>query len=244
MSDTYTDLQYTTFPDTIQSFVTMLNMVVSDASAINGYQEAMRSGDYDLAQRYFDQITNGNQKMLDATKLNTLMDTCVALQRFYQSDIEPHINNLHTSWLNEINQFSYLGDYSASTQYNKNNFVTLNINETNYVFICVEEPPIGTSPSLNDTQYWRQLSIKGIQGISGVGMSFRFHWLSGETYYVEDVVTYNDGVWGCVIQNTNQAPYEGSSYWRLIHKAIQDLYPFSATEPSSLQTGSLWFQIV
>ena len=61
MSSTYTDLQYTTFPDQIQNFVTMLNIVTEDAPLIAGYQNAMRSGDFTLAQNYFNQITDGNQ---------------------------------------------------------------------------------------------------------------------------------------------------------------------------------------
>ena len=86
MSDTYTDLSLTSFPDEIQTFTTLLNMTIDDANAINGYQQAMRDGDYSLAQQYFNQITNGSRKILDAEKINTLMETCMAIERFYLSD--------------------------------------------------------------------------------------------------------------------------------------------------------------
>ena len=56
MSSTYSDLQYTSFPDTVQSFVTMLNMAIADAPYIHGYQQAMIDGDYDMAQYYYSQI--------------------------------------------------------------------------------------------------------------------------------------------------------------------------------------------
>ena len=244
MSSTYSDLQYTSFPDTVQSFVTMLNMAIADAPYIHGYQQAMIDGDYDMAQYYYSQIVSGNQKMLDATKLNTLMDTCVAIERFYQSDIEPYIANLQESWENEIHQFSYLGNYSATTQYYPNNFVTFNVSGTNYVFICTLQPPVGTAPELDSNQYWRQISIKGIQGASGDNMSFRFNWNSTDVYYVQDIVTYDNALWGCEAQNQNQTPSESSIYWKLIRRSMQDIYPFSATTPLSAQTGSLWFQIL
>ena len=72
MSSTYTDLQYTTFPNEIQNFIKVLNILASDAPYIYGFQEAMRNGDYSTAQQYFSQIPDGNRKFLDAEKINTL----------------------------------------------------------------------------------------------------------------------------------------------------------------------------
>lgn len=242
MSSTYTDLQYTTFPDSVQTFVTMLNISVSDAEAVNGYQQAMRVGDYATAQSYMSQITNGNQKIIDATKFNTLIDTCVALERFYQTDIAPYVENKQEEWQNEIDKFSYVGEYSSSTSYLKNNFVTTTVNGVKQVFICIANTIAGTP--VTNTSYWRQLTIRGLQGESGEGLTFRYTWVSSEVYYEQDIVVYNDSIWSCLTTNSNQTPYEGSSYWRLIHSPTQDIYPFSQTQPSSTQVGSLWFQIL
>ena len=56
MSSTYTDLQYTTFPNEIQNFIEVLNILASDAPYIKGFQEAMRNGDYSTAQQYFSSV--------------------------------------------------------------------------------------------------------------------------------------------------------------------------------------------
>ena len=242
MSTTYQDLSFTTFPEQVQTFVTMLNMATSDGSAVLGYQEAMKNGDTATAQQYFSQIANANQKFIDSTKMNTLMDTCVALQRFYTTDIQPYVNNKQQSWENVINQFSYQGNYSPSVSYDKNNFVTADINGVNQVFICLMQTPVGTP--VTNTTYWRQLTIRGMQGISGEGLTFRYTWDSSQTYYENDVVSYNDCVWGCTNENANQAPAVNSSYWQLIYKSQQYIYPFSSATPVSSQTGSLWFEIV
>lgn len=242
MSTTYTDLQYTSFPDNVQTFVTMLDMAVNDATAINGYQQAMRNGDYATAQSYLSQVVNGNQKIIDASKLNTLMDTCVALQRFYATDIQPYIQNKETIWENKVEQFSYMGDYSSSATYIKNNFVTATVNGVKQVFICIADAPTGTV--VTNTTYWRQLTIRGLQGASGAGLTFRFTWSSAQVYYVDDIVTYGDSIWSCLIQNSNQTPYEGSSFWQLIHSPTQDIYPFTSIEPAGTQVGGLWFQII
>ena len=240
MSTTYQSLQFTTFPDDIQSFVTMLNMSVEDGAAVTGYQQAMQAGNNTLARQYYSQITNANQKFIDATKMNTLMDTCVALQKFYKTDIEPYIQSQQTIWGNRINQFNYVGDYSASTLYAVNNFVTYTTSGVRDVYICIKVPPIGTAPT--NTTYWRELSIQGLQGPSGENLSFRYAWDSGEVYYPEDVVVYDNVVWGCLVQNSNQTPQSGSTYWRSIYSPQQVVYPFSTQEPTNMQEGYLWFK--
>lgn len=243
MSALYPELPFTSFPDSVQSFVTMLNMAVTDADYVRGYQDAMEQGDSALAQTYYNQIVNANQKFVDATKMNTLMQTCIALQRFYDSDIGPYIETQHTSWENRINQFNYVGVYSATQQYQPNNFVLYNSNGSNRVYICVVAPPVGTLP--NNTNYWRELSIQGIQGESGDGVSFRYAWDSSQPYSIQDVVTYSEAVWIATQANTNQPPAEGSAYWSLLFTSGQVVYPFQSAEPSSdVQTGYLWFQII
>lgn len=242
MSTTYPDLSFTTFPEQVQSFVTMLNMAVADGEAITGYQQAMQQGNYELAQQYFSQITNANQKFVDATKMNTLMDTCIALQRFYASDIAPYVTQKQTEWANVVNQFSFAGNYSSSASYKKNNFVLATVDGIDAVFIAISQPPIGTP--VTDTTYWRQLTIRGEQGISGVDLTFRYAWDSSQTYYVDDVVTYNDRIWGCLIQNSNQPPTQSSSYWQLIYASQQNIYPFTASDPMVSQVGALWFEII
>ena len=240
MSTTYQSLQFTTFPDDIQSFVTMLNMSVEDGAAVTGYQQAMQAGNNTLARQYYSQITNANQKFIDATKMNTLMDTCVALQNFYLTDIQPYIDNLQTTWADRVDQFNYVGDYSASTLYAVNNFVTYTTSGVRDVYICIKVPPIGTAPT--NTTYWRELSIQGLQGPSGENLSFRYAWDSGEVYYPEDVVVYDNVVWGCLVQNSNQTPQSGSTYWRSIYSPQQVVYPFSTQEPTNMQEGYLWFK--
>ena len=241
MSVTYPSLQFTTFPEQVQTFVTMLNMTIADAPAVKGYQQAMEAGNNALAQQYYSQITNADQKFIDATKMNRLMDTCVALQNFYLTDIQPYVDNLQTTWTDRVDQFNYVGDYSASTLYAVNNFVTYTASGVRNVYICVKVPPIGTAPT--NTTYWRVLSIRGLQGPSGENLSFRYAWDSGEVYYPQDVVVYDNVVWGCLVQNSNKTPQSGSTYWRSIYSPQQVVYPFSAQQPTNMETGFLWFKI-
>lgn len=242
MSTTYSDLTFTSFPDQIQTFVTMLNMTIGDANAVNGYQKAMRDGNYPLAQQYFNQITNGASKIMDAEKINTLMQTCIAIQRFYESDIEPYLESKQTEWEQSVNTFNYLGDYSSSISYRKNNFVTSTINNYPQLFLCIANATAGTP--ITNTNYWRPLTLRGEQGVSGASLSFRYTWDATQTYYTQDVVVYNNVIWVAKQQSYNQTPSNSSAYWDFLYSASQEIYPFSSTTPTITEVGGLWFEIL
>lgn len=216
-------------------------MTVNDAEAVSGYQAAMEAGNTSLAQQYYAQITNANQKFVDAEKMNTLMDTCVALQRFYLTDIKPYVENKQASWQNIINQFVFKGAYSTGTQYQVNNFVIYTVSGENRVYICIKTPPVGTLPT--NTTYWRVMTIKGAMGESGTGLTFRYNWQSGEPYYTEDVVTYNNIVWNCLKNNTGVTPGSDDTTWKIIYTPTQNIYPFQTDAPTNIKTGDFWFQV-
>lgn len=241
MSAFYSDLTFTNFPNNIQNFVTMLNMVATDGELIKNYQLAMQQGNLALAQTYYNQITNANQKFVDATKLNTMMDTIVAVQRFYQTDVQPYVTTKQAEWQGVIDHFRYRGVYSPTTQYQQNNFVLYNFNGINLVYICTATPSgIGVTPT--DTNYWRQLSIQGQKGDSGQGLAFLYTWNSEVAYSLQDLVTYNNALWGCVQPNTNQPPYSGSAYWQQVGLIGQAVYPLQPNAPTGQSNGELWFR--
>jgi len=221
----------------------MLNIVASDGPLIKQYQTALENGDKALAQSIYTQIPNADAKFADATKFNTLIDTCVALQNFYKTDIEPYITTKQTEWQGIIDQFSYQDVYNPATQYAKNNFVLYNFNGINLLYLCTLTPPTtGIAPT--NVTYWRQLTIQGIKGDSGIGLAFLYGWNSATPYSEQDLVTYNNALWGCTLANTNQPPYEGSTYWSIVGAIGQAIYPFQAEAPTGLSVGELWFKIL
>lgn len=73
----------TTFPTSIQTFPTMQDISVADASLVQQYQEAMEAGNIATATAILGQISNADKKIIRADLLNTITDTSVALQQFY-----------------------------------------------------------------------------------------------------------------------------------------------------------------
>ena len=72
----------TSFPNSIQSFPTMQDISVADASLVQQYQEAMESGNIATAMAILGQISNADKKIIRADLLNTITDTSVAIQQF------------------------------------------------------------------------------------------------------------------------------------------------------------------
>lgn len=241
MSTTYPDLS-NNFPDSLDVFTNFLNITSTDAPIVKQYFEAVQASNFTLAQQLFNQIPNGSQKILTAQKLNLFSDCLASLERFYADDIETYVATKQIEWEGIIEEFSYQGVYDPATQYQLNNYVTYTTAGITNLYIATVQPPIGTAPS--NTSYWRVLTIRGIQGQSGDGMSFMGGWSSAQPYTAMDCVTYDSALWGCLIANTNQTPYEGSTYWKLIFNGRVAIYPVSATQPAVQEDGALWFQIV
>ena len=71
------------FPNEIQTFPTMQDISVADASLVQQYQEAMEAGNIATATAILGQISNADKKIIRADLLNTITDTSVAIQQFY-----------------------------------------------------------------------------------------------------------------------------------------------------------------
>ena len=132
MSTTYPDLTYTTFPDQEQSFVEMEDITTGDATLLSQYQQAMLQGNFQAARQALSQMTNANNKLIDSVKINTLFDTCVALERFYKSDIEPYLEQKQQEWEATVaiftNDFGHVGNFSLNGIYKRNNYFRKHIN--------------------------------------------------------------------------------------------------------------------
>lgn len=239
MSTKYPDLSLTNFPNSLDQFTTFLNIVSSDGPLIGQYQSAMQNGDITLANQILTQIPQATQKIITAVDLNTLSQAMLAIERFYLNDIEPYIDDLHQSWLNTIQQFSYKGVWQSGTSYVTNNLVSYTTSGLNFVYIALSNVPIGISPT-NQT-YWRLLTIQGQQGASGEGLSYRQEWNSSTQYATNDAVTYDGALWMALQASQNRLPDTNPQYWQLVMNLKTVTYPIQDTVPTNLQVAGLWF---
>ena len=79
----------TSFPNAIQNFPQMIDLLASDGSLAQQYQTAMQAGNLTLAQQILAQIPNNQNKIITADYLNTINDTVVAVEEYFQARYSP-----------------------------------------------------------------------------------------------------------------------------------------------------------
>ena len=79
----------TTFPNAIQTFPQMVDLLVSDGALVQQYQAAMQAGNLALAKQILAQIPNNQNKIITADYLNTINDTVVAIETYFKGRYSP-----------------------------------------------------------------------------------------------------------------------------------------------------------
>ena len=79
----------TSFPNAIQNFPQMIDLTASDGSLAQQYQLAMQAGNLALAKQILAQIPNNQSKIITADYLNTINDTLVAVEKYFQARYSP-----------------------------------------------------------------------------------------------------------------------------------------------------------
>ena len=79
----------TTFPNAIQTFPQMVDLLASDGALVQQYQTAMQAGNLALAKQILAQIPNNQNKIITADYLNTINDTVVAVEQYFQIRYSP-----------------------------------------------------------------------------------------------------------------------------------------------------------
>ena len=79
----------TSFPNALQTFPQMVDLAASDGTLAQQYQTAMQAGNLTLAKQILAQIPNNQNKIITADYLNTINDTVVAVEKYFQARYSP-----------------------------------------------------------------------------------------------------------------------------------------------------------
>ena len=79
----------TSYPNSVQTFPQMIDLAASDGTLVQQYQAAMQAGNLALAQQILAQIPNNQSKIITADYLNTINDTVVAVEKYFQARYSP-----------------------------------------------------------------------------------------------------------------------------------------------------------
>ena len=79
----------TSFPNAIQTFPQMTDLLASDGTLVQQYQTAMQAGNLTLAKQILAQTPDNESKIITADYLNTVKDTVVAVEEYFQARYSP-----------------------------------------------------------------------------------------------------------------------------------------------------------
>ena len=79
----------TLFPNSTQTFPQMIDLTASDGALTQQYQAAMQAGNLALAKQILAQIPNNQNKIITADYLNTINDTVLAVEQYFQARYSP-----------------------------------------------------------------------------------------------------------------------------------------------------------
>ena len=79
----------TSYPNSVQTFPQMIDLTASDGTLAQQYQVAMQAGNLALAKQILAQIPNNQNKIITADYLNTINDTVVAVEQYFQARYSP-----------------------------------------------------------------------------------------------------------------------------------------------------------
>ena len=157
MSVLYPDLDFTNYPGELDNIQLKSNIANStDAQLVAQIQAAIIAGDFSNASAIINTNPQLNGKIFNANDYNQMRDAILALERFYNNDIYNYIAEKQAAWTAEIDKFNFKGVYSPTTQYERNNMVNYTTAEGTFLYLCIETPETGISPT--NTTYWRILT--------------------------------------------------------------------------------------
>ena len=79
----------TSYPNSVQTFPQMIDLTASDGPLVQQYQIAMQAGNLALAKQILAQIPNNQNKIITADYLNTINDTVLAVEQYFQAQYSP-----------------------------------------------------------------------------------------------------------------------------------------------------------
>ena len=213
MSQSYLDLTETNFPQAIDTFDRVTDVTLDLLPLVKQYQTLYNNGKLnDAAQLLIDHPELQNC-MINAKTINRCYDGIKALQRYYFSDIQKYIEEL----------ISFRGEYSNKSSYKKYDVVLYNSS----AYLCVSDSGIGILPT---SDKWVQITLKGDQGVPGLGLNFSGAWSSTISYKKDSCVTYNNVLYASTEDNNlGRTPSQNSSYWSLVF----DISEFTVYDNSS-----------
>ena len=204
MSMTYPDLIYTSYPEISDIFDYLSDLSADQIALANQYKLYLTYNDLASAKKLLADNPSLNLTMINAEKINKLIDAVKATQRLYKDDIQSYLVNL----------VKYKGVYSSTAIYNKYDVVTQTVDGKTMAYMCIIDTTAGIQPT--NTSYWVAITQQGERGAAGFGLNYAGNYVKTAEYQQHSMVAYNNALWASLDTVTGVEPLDDSDVWEKI----------------------------
>ncbi len=229
MSKTYMDLS-NQFPDEIDALTRFSDVTPEYLSTVKQYYAFLEQDNLSSANALLEDNPALKTMIINAENLNKFVDIAISLERFYRDEVEDYL----------VNIVKYKGAWNENTAYTKYDVVTYAREDNIEAYMgIVLDIPLGILPT--NTTYFVPMVVRGPQGVSGTGLSYRYAWSSIQQYQADDCVAYKNALWAAKRDNVGAIPQDGSGDWELV-LGIPSQITVSELPPVDLSVGYLWYK--
>lgn len=205
-----------TFNDNVNGYITKMkdDSVQEIQNIEQEYENKVNSKYNELATKVDNSNSDVDDKLADAKE-----QLQIAVQNF-----ENYILSLS----------SYQGDFDSKKTYKKFQVVTYKVGETINAYMVVADETTGNLPTSDS---FVPITLKGDKGETGTGLAPRGVYNASTTYYVNDMVSYNQKLWFAKKDNfSGKTPSDGSIYWESFLVLSQSSNDINMNDGTTLQT--------
>lgn len=200
----YEDLIRSNFPKAVDDINEMQDITADLVDLQNQFYTYVNNKDFANVSKLLENNPQLQSCLFNAEKYNSIRDAVVALQRYYLTDIQDYIVNISQP----------KGEWKKDTVYKKYDVVSY-IYEDATQFYCARamEVPMNILPT--NTNYWTPVTLRGMRGHTGLGLTPSSGWNKTEQYYnfIDDdgiphvsMIYYENMFWAATKNNINSKP--------------------------------------
>lgn len=226
----------TTFPNATQSFKTWQDLTSAQLNAYVQYINYLNQGKWTEARNVFEQGGLSPNMLPTAADFNAMCDTILECQALYEAP-----TTSAQGIQDFMGQFTYRGIWDATyiSQYKKFTLITYGT----YIYLAVQDITTTTNPADNyagaaSSRQWLKLVPRASTNSAS---SFAGQYVVSNSYDAGDVVIYNNKFYIAIQNGVTSLPTTTSDWTELF-----DMNPYvaieSATRPTGIVSGTLWFQ--
>ena len=174
--------------------------------------------------------------MITPETMNKLQDAIVEIETFFDGNVRQYILEKQKEWDTYVNDFNWVGEWSSTSKYHKQNIITYDGN----LYLVIKDVVADSKNTPNkDTDHYRQVAYKGDKGNIGLNATYKGEWNGTTAYKAGDSVTVRvdvpwepvDMVFIAKVDNQGQKPTvdRTSDYWFPYHNVMMGTFDFIGT---------------